>query len=139
MAAQNILKDAGKNRLCNIAQACAASLITHFGYLSTEIKTSDDETLLCFPKEVVEYFIFQKTAKQFDDADELFSGAVHKKLEQMSAQLQKFNESELGKLERKYSDADAILKSPCIVFVVDDDHAEAYNLLPAEALHSSGA
>ena len=140
MSVQEKLRGAGKNQLCNIAQACVASLIANLGHLSAEVKAFEDTTLLCFPKDVVEHFVFQKSAQQFDDANDLFTGARQKKSEQLSAQLQRFNESELDKLEKKYADTEDILKSPCIVFLVQGERCvDAYNFLPSEFLSINNA
>lgn len=127
---EQIIADAGKNKLCYQAEECWQELYEMFDHLSATVSLSDDVRITCFPREVVEFFIFTDTIKSLSENDDIFDGSMKRKV----SQLKQFDASELTRIEQKYEDDEEILKSPCVVFVDTQDGLQAYNLKPSSVL-----
>lgn len=134
-----ILKDAGRNKLCLLAQQYAEQIYEEFEHLSAEIDVSEREKLICIPKDIIEHFLLLRASRVTQEVDDVLNGNTRKKAEQIKSSLERFDENEREKLEKKFCDSDTILSSPCVVFVLNSDmesirDAEAYNLLPSNVL-----
>lgn len=128
-----VISASGKNIVCEQVKDRFDELINSVDDIFVKINLDNKTSIVCFPTDVVEYFLFSTTVNKLGDDDRFFN----KKIQNKVSQLKRFDEGELNRLKEKFPDDESVLKSPCIVFVKDGDVIfDVYNLKPADVLYT---
>ena len=130
----DVVDIAGKNHLCQIAEANESYISEKCKEFSLSIDLDDGTNLVCYPADVIAHCCFEHSVSYMDNNLGAFNNSIQKQIDKMK----RFNEDAVEKLENKF-DAETIMKSPCIAFVTSSDGEHfVFNLCPmdiCEKLH----
>ena len=128
MNLNDVMDAAGKNHLCEVAEAHKEHIDENYRHLSVNIDLDDGTRITCYPSEVVTQCCFGHDVSCMDESLGAFDCSIQKQIDKM----RRFNENAIEKLEDKF-DAETIMKSPCIAFVTTgDSKISAFNLCPMD-------